>query len=68
MATHHLECDKVLKNTLEEYKKLTDAFKALLRGEGTVDEFNATADSIFKRTNELFDDYYASKGIPRRSR
>ncbi len=57
MATH-LDCEQLLEDTGEEYKKLADALKALLRGEGTGEEVKATADSILNRTNELIDDYY----------
>ena len=57
MATQHLNCDQLLQDTTEEYKRLADALNALLRGETTAEEVNATADSVLNRVDDLIDDY-----------
>ncbi len=37
----------------EEYKRLTNATYALLKGKKTVDEFNATVDSVLTRLSDI---------------
>lgn len=61
MATQHLKCEQLFKDTGEEYKKLADALNALLRGESTATEVNATADSVLTRVDGLIDDYVSKK-------
>lgn len=59
MTTQHLNCDQLLHDTAEEYKRLSDALNALLRGEATAEEVNATADSVLNRVDGLIDNYMA---------
>jgi len=59
MTTQHLNCDQLLHDTAEEYKRLSDALNALLRGETTAEEVNATADSVLNRVDGLIDNYMA---------
>ncbi len=61
MTTEHLKCEQLLKDTGEEYKKLADALHALLRGETTAEEVNATADNVLNRVDDLIDDYVSKK-------
>lgn len=61
MATQHLKCEQLLSDAGEEYKRLADTLNALLRGETTAEEVNATADSVLNRADSLIDDYI-SKG------
>lgn len=61
MATQHLKCEQLLKDTGEEYKRLADTLNALLRGESTAEEVNATADSVFNRVDGLIDEYMVKK-------
>lgn len=43
----------------KQIKRLADALNALLSGESTVKEVNATADSVLTRVDGLIDDYAA---------
>lgn len=61
MATQHLECEQLLNDTVKEYERLADALNALLKGEKTAEEVNATADSVLTRVDGLIDDYIKKK-------
>lgn len=64
MVTQHLNCEQLLHDTTEEYKKLSDALNALLRGEITAEDVNATADSVLNRVDDLIDDYHTKRKEP----
>lgn len=64
MATQHLNCEQLLHDTTEEYKRLSDALNALLRGEATAEAVNATADSVLNRVDSLIDNYQTKRKEP----
>ncbi len=61
MATQRLKCEQLFKDAGEEYKRLADTLNALLRGETTAEEVNATADSVLSRVDSLIDDYVSKR-------
>lgn len=61
MAIQCLKCEQLLKDSGEEYKKLSDVLNAFLRGESTVEEVNTTADSVLARVDSLIEDYVSIK-------
>ena len=64
MANQHLNCEQLLHDTAEEYKRLSGVLDALLRGEATAEEVNTTADSVFNRVDGLIDDYQTKRKEP----
>ncbi len=48
---------ELLSDCVKEYEKLNNAIRALLKGEKTGEEVNATAKSILDRIDGLIDDY-----------
>lgn len=57
MGKQHLKCEKLLKNTNAEYKRLTDALNGLLNGTLTGEEVNAISTNALNRVDTLIDNY-----------
>lgn len=57
MEKQHLKCEKLLKDTNAEYKRLTDALNGLLNGTLTGEEANAISTDALNRVDALIDKY-----------
>ena len=57
MGKQHLKCEKLLKDTNAEYKRLADALNGLLNGTLTGEEVNAISKDALNRVDALIDEY-----------
>lgn len=48
---------KMLRDASEEYEKIADALRSLMRGEVSADEVNAVTDTALKNVDNLIEEY-----------
>lgn len=57
MATQHLKCEQLLKDTNAEYERLIDALNGLISGEMNAEEVNAISNDALERVDSLINNY-----------